>query len=46
MDGIRGNRPCFFAEIAGKLMSKCISTRYMIKEAFRENRNASFLREG
>ena len=36
----------FVAETAGKLMSKCISTRYMIKEAFRENRNASFLREG
>ena len=36
----------FVAEIAGKLMSKCILAYYMIKEAFRENRNASFLREG
>ena len=39
---INGNRPCFFAETAGKLMSKCILAHYMIKEAFRETGTLPF----
>ena len=36
----------FLLKPASKLMSMCISTRYIIKEVFRDDRNASFLREG